>query len=367
MLCATAGIGCFCAKKPHLVSRLFGGSASSELGCFERRKDKVFEPLMMAFRPLSLIITTYNRGPKIAATLDSALHQTTPADEIIVVDDCSTDGTEDWVRVHYRQVRVVRTERNVGTSAARNHGAALALGRTLMFLDHDDVLAPEAVHVLLALREAFPEAAAVHADHRYINRVSGVFYPDHHTSQPAFARLRKVRPLRETSLGRLYGIALHRALMRGNLLQQPWAIDAALFARLGGYAADVRYCEDWDLYLRITRAAPIALSDRIISDHIVEGDNLHLSPSQAGMQQRVLERHLCYERLRHPVAACVLRRRLGGLFKAAGDEAAAADLARAWRCYWRSFRHWPFDHVVAARLLLWPLSRIIGRSRRSSS
>jgi glycosyltransferase involved in cell wall biosynthesis len=311
------------------------------------------------YRPLSLIIATYNRGPKIAATLDSVLRQTTPPDEIIVVDDSSTDATGAWVQAHYPQVRVVRTECNVFTAAARNRGAAVACGRTLMFLDHDDILWPDAVQVLLDLRAAFPEAGAVHADHRYLNRATGVSYPDHHTSQPAFARLRRVPILRETPLGRLYGKALYHALLRGNLLQQPWAIDADLFKRLGGYAADIHFCEDWDLYLRVTRVAPVAVSDQIISDHVIEGDNLHLNTDQIGMYQRVIERCLKYERFRNPAAAWKLKRRLAFHLKIAGDKAVANDLGRAWRTYLRSFWHWPFDHVVAARVLLWPLKRLL--------
>jgi glycosyltransferase involved in cell wall biosynthesis len=316
-------------------------------------------------RPLSLIIATFNRGPKIAATLDSVLRQTIPPDEVVVVDDCSTDGTGAWVQAHYPEVRVVRTERNVFTAAARNWGAEAAAGRTLMFLDHDDVLETDAVQVLLALREAFPEAGAVYADHRYVNRTTGVCHADHHTSQPAFARLRRVPILRETSRGRLYGRALYRALLHGNLLQQPWAIDAELFRKLGGYAEDIRYCEDWELYLRVTRAGPVAVTDQIISDHIVEGENLHLSPQQAEMHRQVIERCLRYERFRHPSAAWVLHRRLAGYLKMAGDEAAPRDLGRAWRCYLRSFWHWPFDHVVGARLLLWPLKGL-GFKRRSN-
>jgi glycosyltransferase involved in cell wall biosynthesis len=310
---------------------------------------------MKPIRPLTLIIAAYNRGPKIAATLDSVLQQTVLPDEILVVDDCSPDGTGAWVQEHYPQIRVVQTKRNVFTAAARNRGAAAATGRTFMFLDHDDLLWPHAVQTFLELRQAFPEAGAVFADHRYINHATGVSYPDHHASQPAFARFARVATLRQTSLGRLYAKPLHRALLHGNLLQQPWAIDRELFERLGGYAGDIRYCEDWEFYLRVTRAAPVAVSDRVISDHIVEKENLHLRPDQAAMQQRVIERCLREERFRDPAAAWVLHRRLAGYLKKAGDEAAANNLGRAWRCYWRSFRHWPFDHVVAARLLLWPL------------
>jgi glycosyltransferase involved in cell wall biosynthesis len=314
-------------------------------------------------RSLSLIVATYNRGSRIARTLDSVLAQTCLPDEILVADDCSTDGTGDWVREHYPTVRVVRTPANLRTSGARNFGAAQAVGDVLMFLDHDDELLPNAVETLLSLRAEFPEARAVHADHTYVNLVTGVRYPDHHTAQPAFHRMRRIPVLRRTPFGRLYGRPLYYALLRGNLLQQPWAIDRDFFQRLGGFAVDIRYCEDWELYLRVTRAAPVAVSDRVISHHYVEGGNLHLCPDQAVMHQRVIRRRLRDEGFRNPRATGILHRRLAGYLKMDGDRARFTDLPRAWRCYVRSFLHWPFDHVVAARCLLWPVQMLRTFSR----
>src|SRR4029077_13273207 len=123
-----------------------------------------------------------------------------------------------------------------------------------------------------------PTARAAYADHSYTNRVTGVHYEDHHSSQPAFARLRQITARRCLAQGRLYdGRAMYYALLHGNLLQQPWAIYRSTFLELGGFATEVRYCEDWDLYLRLAYAAPLALSDRVISRHFVEGDNLHLA------------------------------------------------------------------------------------------
>jgi len=78
---------------------------------------------MTAAPTVSMVIAAYNRGPLIARTLDSVLGQTRPADEVVVVDDCSKDDTGGWVRAHYPSVRVVRPERNLRTSGARNFGA----------------------------------------------------------------------------------------------------------------------------------------------------------------------------------------------------------------------------------------------------
>ncbi len=70
------------------------------------------------------------------------------------------------------------------------------------------------------------------------------------------------------------------ALLHGNLLQQPWAIDRETFLGLGGFEPTIRYCEDWDLYLRVAAAVPLVLTDEVISEHIVESGNLHLAPGR---------------------------------------------------------------------------------------
>jgi glycosyltransferase involved in cell wall biosynthesis len=311
---------------------------------------------------ISLIIATFNRGPRIARTMDSALNQTRPADEIVVVDDCSADNTGDWVQRHYPQVRVVRTSSNLYTSGARNFGAKLAQGEIVVFLDHDDELMPHALETLAELLREHPEARAAYADHAYNNTASGIYYPNHHHAQCAFARLHRVRPLRVTPTARVYGKAMYRGLLWGNLLQQPWAIYRDAFLSLGGFAVEVRYCEDWDLYLRVTRLFPIVLTDRVISYHQVEGENLHLREGQAQMHMKVLYRQLAKAGMPWSFAHWIIRRRLGNYHKTAGDHVRGRSLGEAWRHYLRALWNWPFDHVVAARTLWWPWRMMLGKN-----
>jgi glycosyltransferase involved in cell wall biosynthesis len=101
---------------------------------------------------VSVVTPCYNAAPFVAETIESVLAQTHPSVEQIVVDDASTDGSweviERYVALHPGRVRGVRLEANRGGSHARNRGAELARGEMVMFLDADDVIAPDTLAAL---------------------------------------------------------------------------------------------------------------------------------------------------------------------------------------------------------------------------
>jgi glycosyltransferase involved in cell wall biosynthesis len=310
----------------------------------------------------SLIIATYNRGPRIATTIDSVLAQSQMPDEIVIVDDGSTDETADWVMENYPMVRLVRKE-NGGTSSARNAGAQAAGGDWLIFLDHDDLLLPHAVETLMQLASDYPRAASVHTDHVYDNTETGERLENHHYTLASFKRLLTTPKLEDRSETRLYGYPLYLCLLKGNLLQQPYAIRKTAFETLKGYSEDTRYCEDWDLYLRIAQRYPIAVSDAVTSIHCIEGSNLHLTAAerQEIMYEKVLARRQASHRWWQWRERIIVKRKLAAIYKGQGDrEAVAKSMRRAWACYAKSYWQWPLDHVVCARLLLW-LPKAIAR------
>ncbi len=98
---------------------------------------------------VSVVVTNYNYGHYLGACLASLRAQTSPADEIVVVDDGSTDGSRALLAGE-TAARVVLQE-NAGQAAAFNAGFAATTGDVVIFLDADDLLYPEAIAVVRAL------------------------------------------------------------------------------------------------------------------------------------------------------------------------------------------------------------------------
>lgn len=112
----------------------------------------------------SIVITTYNRLKLLQRAIHSVLNQTIPS-ELIVSDDCSSDGTQDYIKSLSAKLSVVenaprlvyhRNEVNKGHAAAVNAGVLQASGDWIKFLDDDDYLAPNCLEEMakaIALRE----------------------------------------------------------------------------------------------------------------------------------------------------------------------------------------------------------------------
>lgn len=316
---------------------------------------------------VSLVIATYNRKPQLPETLASVMTQTRPFDEIILVDDCSPDGTFEWLKATHPQVRALQTPRNGGPSVARNLGAKAATGDVLVFFDDDDIMLPAAVQNLLDLFAEFPEAHGAFTDNEYRHTGENIHYPNHHFTLEMYRRFWTIPTVRTTEKGRLFGRAIYKAMLRGNLLQQPFAVRRETFLKLGGYAEDVRFCEDWEFYLRLTRDHLVANSDTICSVHMQrgEGANVSLDRRQEPFHRRVLIRRLRYELFRDPASAVLLARRLAGYYKKAGDLAYPTSFWSAWWNYVKAFALWPFDLVVFCGAVLFFLPWILtGKERK---
>jgi len=185
---------------------------------------------------VSVIIPVYNRRHVISRALDSVLAQTLPADEIIVVDDGSTDGTADIVAGNYPMVKLIR-QTNRGHCAARNAAIAESRGELLAFLDSDDAWLPDKLKAQVKVAAIQPDLGII-ATQKYKNRTD---YPIKPVSKPRFHRVP-------------FTMFLKRTKFHPSSVMVPKRV----LAELGCFDETLKAAEDRDLWLRIAYQYPVA-------------------------------------------------------------------------------------------------------------
>lgn len=136
---------------------------------------------------ISIVINNYNYGRYLQCAIESALAQTYPQTEVIVVDDGSTDDSRSLIAAYGRQVIPV-LQANGGQAAAMNAGFARSRGELVIFLDADDMLHPQIAEQVAAHFELHP--AAVRAQYRLAvvdaqGAPTGEMKPPRHAPIPA--------------------------------------------------------------------------------------------------------------------------------------------------------------------------------------
>jgi glycosyltransferase involved in cell wall biosynthesis len=206
-------------------------------------------PVPTAEQPLvSVVIASHNQAQYLAESIESALGQTYPNVEVLVVDDGSTDESP-AIAARYAGVRLL-CQANAGVSAARNAGVAATTGELVVFLDSDDRLPPHALATGVHECVAHPDAAFVAGRYRLIDAdgAPGRVYDWGHwggMTVPMYERL-----VRWNFIGMLAAVIFRRAAL------PPVPFEPTLAG-----------AEDWDLFLRITREHPVHLYDTIVAEY----------------------------------------------------------------------------------------------------
>ena len=115
----------------------------------------------------SVVIPLYNKEKEIKDTLKSVLNQTYKADEIIVVDDGSTDNSKEVVK-QFKEIKLIE-QKNCGVSCARNRGIKKARNEYICFLDADDLWEDSFLEEIKRLIESFPQAIFYSTSHKMID------------------------------------------------------------------------------------------------------------------------------------------------------------------------------------------------------
>jgi glycosyltransferase involved in cell wall biosynthesis len=211
------------------------------------------EKMLHDIPPLvSVVITGYNHAHFISRAIKSVLTQTYSNIEIVVIDDGSTDDTKNVVQsfggviYHYQD--------NAGLSAARNKGVKISRGEYLVFLDADDWLYQYAIATNLNFLVENPSWAFVSGGHDKVNQWEAIIEDDHvcDVSGNHFIHF-------------LQGnyVGMHAAVMYRRFVFDEFQFDPEL-----------RACEDYDLYLSVTRKYPVGCHDQKLAAYFIHDQNM---------------------------------------------------------------------------------------------
>jgi glycosyltransferase involved in cell wall biosynthesis len=221
---------------------------------------------------VSVIIPTYNRRDLLPRAIDAVLAQTHPVDEIVVIDDGSTDGTGDMLQQRYGdRVRHV-WQANAGVSAARNHGMRLARGRYLALLDSDDEWLPGKTALQLAFLEAHPDFGMVLCD---VERIDGEY--------------RHIDVFHRREVIREDGWALRWLIHNPALIPASVMLRRQVVEQLGGFDEALRTAEDLEFHLRVARHWKIGVIEQPLVRAMRGHDGLSAADSTYDDYVRVVE------------------------------------------------------------------------------
>jgi glycosyltransferase involved in cell wall biosynthesis len=253
-------------------------------------------------KEISVVIPTYNYGRFVREAIDSVLAQTRAPLEIIVVDDGSTDGTEQIVRAFGDRVRYL-WQQNAGVGAARNTGIAHARGEYIAFIDSDDIWLPEKLAKQLARFDADPALGLVYSG---AERFDG--------SGTLSVALDGIEGWIAPELLRLE----RSVISSGSGMMLPKRV----VEEVGGFDADLQPSEDWDFCYRVALRHRIGFVPEVLVRYRQHGGGLHLDVP--GMERAMMlalekafashnpdiqsQRRRTYGRMHRILAGCYFRR-----------------------------------------------------------
>ncbi len=190
---------------------------------------------------VSVIIPTYNRSWILKEAIDSVLAQEFKNFELIVVDDGSTDKTQD-IFSRYKEKVIFYKQSNKGVSAARNKGISLASGEYLAFLDSDDLWLPNKLACQADFFNSNPDAFICQTEEIWIRNSV------------------RVNPKKRHK--KFSGMIFYRSLSLCLVSPSAVMIRRSLFDETGLFDESLPACEDYDLWLRICCRYPVYLIEK---------------------------------------------------------------------------------------------------------
>tara|TARA_A100001035_G_scaffold5225_1_gene3844 strand:- start:125 stop:952 length:828 start_codon:yes stop_codon:yes gene_type:complete len=190
---------------------------------------------------ISVIIPTYNRKETLKRAIQSVLIQSYTPYEIIVIDDGSDDGTKEWLKDNFPNVKYIY-QMNSGVSSARNKGIKFARGDWIALLDSDDEWLPSKLKDQANEIESNPAAKFLHTNEIWIR--NGV-------------RVNQMKKHKKYG-----GYIFEKCLDMCRISPSSVLIKKDIFDEIGMFDETLKVCEDYDLWLRFASKYPVHFLDQ---------------------------------------------------------------------------------------------------------
>lgn len=234
---------------------------------------------------VSIIIPTYNRRALLPYAITSVLAQTLSDIEVIIVDDGSTDGTQELFadkgdpRVRYHQAP------HRGACAARNLGLELACGQYIAFLDSDD--------------RWYPDKLAIQRQRLESSGADVIFC--------AFRRFDSAdsQPVRFPDVSQPEGRVDYRSLLGGNIVSTQTLFGRAAWMKKVRFDERFPRMQDWEYAIRLAQACDLRYHSDVLVDVHIQADSISRKPELGLRALRLL-----YKKYQHDYAASIPATRL---------------------------------------------------------
>jgi glycosyltransferase involved in cell wall biosynthesis len=192
---------------------------------------------------ITVVIPVYNRPELVKRAINSVKEQSLKADEIIVIDDGSTDKTAEVLK-SFKTIKVI-TQKNSGVSSARNRGIKEATYAWIAFLDSDDVWHKDKLKLQAKFHKQNPDILFSHTKEEWIRDEKTIKQKKQHQKPSGFCF--------EENLN-FCKIAPSTVMMH-----------QSIFEKVGYFDESLEVCEDYDLWLRVLKNYEVGLIDEVLT------------------------------------------------------------------------------------------------------
>jgi len=219
---------------------------------------------------VSICVPTYNRKDFLKETLDSIFAQTYTDYEVVIVDDGSTDGTDDMLKNLGLPIRYYRQE-NQGDAAARNKLIELAQSEYITFIDSDDLLIHDAIEKMMNVMEAEGGKVIVYGPYQRIDQDGNIYGRYKRKQYSGYITKYLFQNIFVYSCGSMF--------------------PKKVLETAGGFDSSLPVCSDYDLWIRLSlKYSFVALEEPTFKRRRHTGNISALSTENRILELKVLER-----------------------------------------------------------------------------